>query len=115
MQRKGFTTKISGGRTVWIDDYRCGLCGKTREIALRCGESPDVCDCGGKLEVTIDKPKDWEFKTSKGDDRIIWSDRQIEASHGKDWRETSKRPLMEGGAGARQFYDRGASHYRPVG
>ena len=111
----GFDVKITGGRTVWIDDFRCGQCGKTREQALRCGEAPQVCSCGGAMAVTIDKPKDWDFGASKGDDRIIWNDRQIEASHGKNWRETSKRPHMEGGAGARQYYDRGASRYRTVG
>lgn len=109
-----FTVKVTGGRTVWIDDYRCGSCGKTREVAIKDGDPVERCECGGQLEVTIAKPKDWEMRATKSDSRIIWSDRQIEASHGKDWRQTSARPHKEGGCGARQYYDRGASRYRPV-
>lgn len=111
----GFQIKTTGGRTVWIDDYRCGACGKTRELALGNGESAERCECGGVLEIAINKPKNWEFKVTKSDKRIIWSDKQVESSHGKGWRETSKRPFMEGGAGERQVYDRGAARYRPVG
>ena len=112
---QGFSVEIKGGRTVWIDDYRCETCGKTREMALRCDEGAGRCECGGTLSIAIDKPKNWEMLVTRGDDRIIWSDRQIEASHGKTWRETNNRPHMEGGAGARQIYDRGATRYRPVG
>lgn len=110
----GFTIHTRGGRTVWIDDYRCGACGKTRELTLTAGEQPERCECGGQLSVTIQKPRDWEMRATKSDRRIIWSDRQIESSHGKDWRETSARPWKEGGCGGRQYYDRGASRYRPV-
>jgi hypothetical protein len=112
---KGFTVTVKGGRTLWCDDYECQECGKYWEITTGRDEAVPLCECGGKLEVVITKPKDWEFKVTKGDDRIIWSDKQIEASHGKNWRETSARPRREGGCGGRQFYDRGASRYRPVG
>lgn len=112
---EGFTVTVKGGRTLWIDDYQCLNCGKVEEITLGPGEDPGPCECGGEREVVIDKPKDWEMKVTKGDGRIIWSEKQIEASHGKSWRETSKRPLREGGCGGRQFYDRGAGRYRPVG
>jgi hypothetical protein len=112
---EGFTVTVKGGRTLWCDDYQCKSCGRVVEITLAQGEELESCECGGELEVVIDKPKAWEFGRPKGDDRIIWSDRQIESSHGKDWRETNKR-RTEGGCGARQHYDRG-SHgaYKPVG
>ncbi|MBT8428306.1 MAG: hypothetical protein KJN79_00190 [Gammaproteobacteria bacterium] len=112
---EGFTVTVTGGRTIWIDDYRCELCGEISEVALRPGQPLQVCACGGDRHVVIDKAKDWEMKVTKGDGRIIWSDKQIESSHGKDWRETSKRPFSEGGAGARQYYDGGAGRYHPNG
>jgi putative FmdB family regulatory protein len=113
---EGFSVTISGGRTIWIDDFECRGCGAYFEIMLRRDEEVRPCpDCGSELQVVITKPKDWEMKVTKSDSRIIWSEKQIEASHGKNWRETSKRPLREGGCGGRQFYDCGArSEYRPV-
>lgn len=111
----GFTVTVKGGRTLWYDDFECRDCGKVEEIALRPGETAGPCECGGERQVVIDKSKDWEMRVTKGDDRIIWSDNQIEASHGKNWRETSLRPLREGGCGGRQFYDRGASRYKTIG
>jgi len=110
----GFTVTVKGGRTLWCDDYECVTCGQYFELTTLRDEQVPRCECGGELRVVITKPRDWEMKVSRGDDRIIWSDKQIEASHGKDWRETNKRPRKEGGAGARQFYDRGAGRYRPV-
>jgi hypothetical protein len=112
---QGFTTTIKGGRTLWCDDYECKACGAYYELTTRREEQVPHCgECGGELEVVITKPKDWEMKVTKSDDRIIWSDKQIESSHGKDWRETNKR-RTEGGCGARQFYDGGSRRgYRPV-
>jgi DNA-directed RNA polymerase subunit RPC12/RpoP len=104
---EGFTVTVKGGRTLWIDDFECQDCGKYFEITLESGQSVPACEeCSGELQVVITKPKDWEFKVTKSDRRIIWDEKQIESSHGKDWRETNKR-RTEGGCGARQFYDGG--------
>ncbi len=113
---EGFTVTVKGGRTLWIDDFECQGCGKYFEITLERGQETPVCEeCAGELQVIITKPKDWEFKVTKSDRRIIWDEKQVEASHGLDWRETSKRPLREGGCGATQTYDGGArGAYRPV-
>ena len=85
-----------------IYSYKCQLCGNAfdehRKIADRHDQPPCPDDkCPGVGELQMSAPMH-TIAPPKGDKRIIWADRQVESSHGKDWRDkgTTRR---EGGIG----------------
>jgi hypothetical protein len=68
-------------------------------------EQPQECYCGGLATYCISAPM-ISGERMKGDKRLIWSDKQVEARHGPRWRDqgTTGQP---GGAGARLIFDGG--------
>jgi putative FmdB family regulatory protein len=82
-------------------DYQCSGCEQQSEVFHKLDEDPPDCDCGGKLEKVFRKANVIGFPQPTGP---IYDWNQVHASHGKDWRRTTKtnRP---GGDRKADYYD----------
>lgn len=88
-------------------DVICLQCEKVEEIELpmRGERIIPPCSCGGERQVTFIKPRPFNIAEQTG---IIWSEKQVESSHGKDWRETPGSKRGPGGVGEKQYFHKGA-------
>jgi hypothetical protein len=90
-----------------IYDVICLECEKVEQVEMPMKDLDQIprCACGGKRQVTFIKPTVFHIGEMSG---VIWSEKQIESSHGVRWRETSGSST-EGGCGKVQYHYR-----RPV-
>jgi putative FmdB family regulatory protein len=84
--------------------YTCQDCGETADhvIPFVGRETPQTClRCGGAAEYEMPAP----LTRVAGPRGAIWDDRQVESTHGKNWRDegTTGRP---GGAGRKLHFHR---------
>jgi hypothetical protein len=86
-------------------DCECGLRYEA-DRPYESREEPLPCECGKLATYTVAAPMIGTQPGPKGDNRIIWDDRQVEASHGSRWRETPHSD-REGGAGRVMYFDPG--------
>jgi putative FmdB family regulatory protein len=90
-----------------IYSYRCTVCDRecTAHVPYDQREQPQACYCGGLAEYHFSAPM-IAGERIKGDKRLIWSEKQVESSHGPSWRDqgTTGRP---GGAGSALIFDQG--------
>lgn len=84
-------------------DYECSICNKEIEHEQKMADPPPEC-CGQPMKRVIKAAPLTRMAEPRG---IIWSDKQIESTHGKRWRETPGSD-REGGAGRKLFFDPGA-------
>jgi hypothetical protein len=94
-------------RTETTYDVVCADCGEVEEIAIPMAELSNIlpCACGGPRAVTFLKPTTFHMAEMTGP---IWSEKQIESSHGVGWRETPGSRRGEGGCGAVQYFHPGS-------
>lgn len=86
-------------------DYRCPICGHEFEAQHKMAEEAPPCEkCGADdAEKVISVPG--AIRCVEGNvGKVFFSDRQVESSHGKNWRETAKNPYRPGGDRARQYF-----------
>lgn len=87
-------------------DYECQSCGHAEEIQRPLNDPhPDCPQCGatgGDVFIVLISPPQTRVAEISGP---IFSEKQIESTHGRNWRNkgTSGRP---GGAGRRIFFHR---------
>jgi len=87
--------------------YRCQLCDREITAEVPYGQRLDsqVCDCGGKAEYRVSAPA-VHGEVKRGDNRLIFDERQVSSERGEHWREqgTTGQP---GGAGRTLTFDQG--------
>jgi len=87
---------------VAFNDYYCPTCDpeavRAEELEVMLADPRPSCrDCGSELDLAPRRAPVGRFPHAR---KIIWSERQVEAEHGRDWRETPtsrKNPTREGG------------------
>ena len=69
-------------------EFECKKCNEELEIVVGLeNEDPPCPECGGELLKLISAPNIIRMAPQTG---LIYSDKQIESSHGTDWRRTTK-------------------------
>jgi putative FmdB family regulatory protein len=87
-------------------DMRCAACSWAGEVEHKLAESIPPCPVCGKNELgqVFSRPRVFVIKDGNAG-KVFYSEREVEAKYGRDWRET-KHSRTEGGCGQVQYYHR---------
>jgi len=92
-----------------VYDYTCEKCGYRGSKTVHYEEREhQLCTCGVPLVYVFPAPQ-IAAEQKRGDNRLIWHEKQVEAEHGAHWREKGTTG-KEGGAGGTLYIDQGKHH-----
>jgi hypothetical protein len=84
-----------------VYEVQCEKCEAVEDVDLHIDEPVPACACGGSRVRLISSPRVTRVAEISGP---IWSEKQIVASHGERWRETSKSGRPGGDRKAEYYY-----------